>query len=99
MGFEKELDKELRKLLNGCMDRTRELLRKIEQANFHCAGELRVQRAAIKIANDSFPEVTEKLYWLLEEAEEQLTDTIVKSKYWIEMLAKLKTELRKTKMR
>ena len=96
---EKMLEQELRKLLNDSMDRVREVLNKASKKNFDYAGELRVQNAAIKICCEAFPDVTEKLHWLLEEAEEQLTDTVVKTSFWLEMLSKLKVELRKTKTR
>jgi|YelNatPaOPRAMG01_1025707.scaffolds.fasta_scaffold12475_2 malonyl CoA-acyl carrier protein transacylase len=96
---EKMLEQELRKLLNSSMDRVREVLKTVSLKNFEYAGELRVQNAAIKIGDEAFPDVTEKLHWLVEEAEEQLTDIVVKTKFWLEMLSKLKVELRKTKMR
>jgi hypothetical protein len=91
-------EQELRKLLNDSMDRAREVLNKASKKNFDYGCDLKMQNGAIKICCESFPDVTEKLHWLLEEAEEQLTDTVVKTKFWLEMLSKLKVELRKKKV-
>jgi hypothetical protein len=95
---ERMLERELRKLLNNSMDRVREVLKTVSLKNFEYAGELRVQRAAIKIGCEAFPDVTEKLYWILKEAEEELTDIVVKAECWLEMLSEVKAELRKSKM-